>query len=106
MYSEDMLTKEDLDQIRSIVAEETEKQVETQLYDLKQAIYGEIKLARMAVQNEIRSVEKKVDKLEKRLISFEERTAESFKVMSNYFEDEELKLEKRITSVEKHIGLS
>lgn len=74
-----MLTKNDLSQIRKIVREEVEVESKSSKEDLR----GEIKLARIEIQGDIRQLAERVKNLDQ----------------------EYLKLRKRIGRLEEHLGL-
>ena len=92
-----MLTKSDLNQIRKIVREE----VETESKSSKEDLQGEIKLARIEIQKEIRQLAKRVKNLE---IAVNKIQKDVTSIIS-FFDQEYLELRKRVGRLEEHLRL-
>ena len=92
-----MLTKTDFLQIRKIVREE----VETESKSLQEDLQGEIKLARIEIQKDIRDLKSKIKDLE---ISSNKIQKDIKKIVS-FFDEEYLQVRKRVERLEGHLNL-
>lgn len=92
-----MLTKTDLNQIRKVVREEVEIESKSSKEDLQ----GEIKLVRIEIQKDIRTLTNRVKSLE--IIT--NRIQKDIKSIINFFDKEFLQLRKRVEKVEEHLNL-
>lgn len=92
-----MLTKTDLSQIRKIVREETE----TESRSLKEELQGEVKLARIELQKDIRELTSRVKNIEILI----DKIQKDIKSIVNFFDKESLQLRKRVERIEEHLNL-
>lgn len=107
-----MLTKTDLSQIKKIVREEIESEVET----LATSLRSEIKFARMEIQNDIKNLSNRMKDLEikvKDLGTLVRSTQKCLKRIEkkldksiNFLDIDYLALKKRVEAIEQHINLS
>jgi len=93
-----MLTKNDLLQIKKVVRGE----VEAESKSLQEDLRGEIKLSRMEIQNDVRSLKDKVKNIE---IS-NNKIQKDIKKVVNFFDEESLQVNKRVERLENHLNLS
>lgn len=93
-----MLTKTDLSQIRKVVREE----VESESKSLSEDLQGEIKLARIKIQNDIYTLANRVKNLE--LVT--SKVQKDIKSIVRFFDKEYLQVRKRIKQIEDHLHLS
>lgn len=92
-----MLTKTDFLQIRKIIREE----VETESKSLQEDLQGEIKLARIEIQKDIRDLKSKIKDLE---IS-SNKIQKDIKKIVGFFDEEYLQVRKRVERLEEHLNL-
>jgi hypothetical protein len=91
-----MLTKTDLSQIRKVVREE----VETESKSSKEDLQGEIKLVRIEIQKDIRTLTNRLKSLE--IVA--NKIQKDIKSIVNFFDKEYLQLRKRVEKVEEHLN--
>lgn len=92
-----MLTKTDLSDIRKIIREEIEAESKAIGNDLR----GEIKLARIEIQTDIRELKDRVKNLEISVGKIEK----DVKSIIEFFDKDSLRLRKRVEKIEKHLNL-
>ncbi len=92
-----MLTKSDLSEIRKVLREEIETESETTRTGLR----AEIKLTKIELANRLDQV---ADKLKDQGIKTT-KIQKDIKIIINYFDSEELKLQKRLNRVEQRLDL-
>ncbi|MBI2007242.1 MAG: hypothetical protein HYS83_00855 [Candidatus Blackburnbacteria bacterium] len=114
-----MLTKTDLSQIKKIVREEIESEVET----LATSLRSEIKFARMEIQNDIKNLSSRIKDLEIKMKDLEikvkdlgilarstqkclKRIEKKLDKSINFLDIDYLALKKRVEAIEQHINLS
>lgn len=97
-----MLTKDDLAKIQEIVRDTVREEIGTESKSLKEDFVGEIKLARIEIQKDIRSLTDRVKNLE----IATSKIQKDIKVITSFFDSEHLKLRKRVEKIEEHLGLS
>lgn len=92
-----MLTAGDLSQIRKILREEIEAESETTRSELR----AEIKLTKVELANRLNAV---ADKLKDHGISLN-KIQKDLKIIVNYFDSEEIKVQRRLKRIEQHLNL-
>lgn len=92
-----MLTKTDFLQIRKIIREE----VETESKSLQEDLQGEIKLARIEIQKDIRDLKGKIKDLE----IATGKVQKDIKKIVGFFDEEYLQIRKRVERLEEHLNL-
>jgi len=92
-----MLTKTDFLQIRKIIREE----IEVESKSLQEDLQGEIKLARIEIQKDIRDLKSKIKDLE---IS-SNKIQKDIKKIVGFFDEEYLQVRKRVERLEEHLNL-
>ena len=92
-----MLTKTDFLQIRKIIREE----VETESKSLQEDLRGEIKLARIEIQKDIRDLKGKIKDLE----IATGKIQKDIKKIVGFFDEEYLQIRKRVEHLEEHLNL-
>lgn len=93
-----MLTKTDFAQIRKIIREE----IENESTSVKEELGAEIKLSRIELQREIKTVAERVKNLEIAV----RKIQKDIKIIVNFFDKEYLGLRKRLEIIEEHLHLS
>ena len=107
-----MLTKTDLNAMRKVIREE----VEGEIRDAKQTLDTNIRLSRIQIQGDIRglddrvkNVELGVNKLEKDMKSNKRELRylrKTLNVVIGDYDEKDHALDKRVTEIEGHLGLS
>lgn len=96
-----MLTKSDLSQIREIVREEVEAEVQSARDELQ----AEIKLVRMELSTHIDKLEDRIKNLEIRVARMHKELKNEIKLVVNFLDRENIKTLKRVIRIEDHLGL-
>ena len=85
-----MLTKDDLKAIREVVREEIEVE--------KEDLQGEIKLARVRIQSDVRGLDGRLKNVEILL----RKIQKDLKTAVNFFDNEYIEIDQRVKNIEKH----
>lgn len=96
-----MLTKSDLSQIRKVIREEVENEVQSARDELQ----AEIKLSRMELSTRIDRVEDRIKNLEIRVTKMHNDLKKEIKMVVNFLDKENIKTLKRVKIIEDHLGL-
>lgn len=96
-----MLTKTDLSQIRQIVRQIIREEVEAESKSLRENLQGEIKLARIEIQNDIRQLAERAKNVEIAI----NKIQKDIKSIVDFFDKEHLELRKRVKRLEEHLNL-
>lgn len=104
-----MLTKTDLNQIRTIVREEVENEVKT----AKEELGADITMSRIRIQNDIGELKSRVKNVEIHLTGLDAKITKMHKDLKNdikmvteFLDKENVKTAKRVIRIESHLGLA
>lgn len=96
-----MLTKEDLDAIKTLIRDEVREivreELEIESQSIKADLQGEIKLARIEIQQDVRELKNRVKNLEIQVSKIQK----DIKSIVDFFDKEYLALRKRVDKLEE-----
>jgi hypothetical protein len=105
-----MLTKQDLEQIRKILREETKEIVREEIgnetQSLKEELQADITMSRIRVQSDIGDLKTRIKSLEIRMTKMHKELKEEIKLVANFLDKENVKTVKRVEKIEQRIGTS
>ena len=97
-----MLTKTDLSEIRKIIREEVENEVNA----LKDELQADATMSRIKIQTDIRELKDRIKNLEVRVTKMHKELKEEIKMVSHFLDKENMKTLKRVERLEAHLRLS
>lgn len=96
-----MLTKSDLSEIRKIIREE----VENELNAAKDELQADISMSRMRIQNDINELTDRIKNLEIRVTKMHTELKTEIKMVSHFLDKENMETIKRVEKIEDHLGI-
>lgn len=97
-----MLTKSDLSQIRKIIREEVENEVNA----TKDELQSDIIMSRMRIQQDINELTDRTKNLEIRITKMHRDLKNEVKMVSHFLDKENMETVKRVEKIEDHLGLT
>ncbi|MBI2268656.1 MAG: hypothetical protein HYU80_04455 [Candidatus Blackburnbacteria bacterium] len=96
-----MLTKNDFDQIRGIIREEVENEVQAS----RDSLDSTIREARVRIQTDVRDQADRIKNLEIRITGNHKELKKEIRQVADFLDKENLKTQKRVSRIEDHLDL-
>ena len=96
------MTKQDFDQIRSVIREEIENESQT----TRDELGAEITHAQMRIRTEISELKDRIKNIEIRMTKNHKELKEEIKMVSHFLDKENVQTNKRVKRIEDHLHIS
>ncbi len=104
-----MLTKQDVEQIRKAIEEDTRKivreEIENEVQAVKEELQADITMSRMRIQTDIDDIKNRIKNVELKITKMHRELKEEIKMVVNFLDKENVKTVKRIEKLEQRVGV-